>query len=458
MKSATVLQDALRSRVANLAVETCVAEGARFNFARKLSYLQAKMPLVIRDGILASVASLSTLYRQCSDAVDTHKPEWVLLQKEQLTGARQLDASGKQWDSQESLLRAAVALTPETLEVAQGGKKENSASVCSPPPPARGRAGSVKELKGGGGFDAIVNCSILAAEELYGAMRMVRALAAHVYSPPVKASSHMREGWLFKKSSRNMMSGWRRRWFTLDGTRLSYLHRSSSGRFQAVRVCDVLLASVKEVQSVETLYCFEIYCANKKSYVLQAECAEDLEDWLADIKKCISDRLAGQYPHGIVTATNLLSEARVALREKGDKITSPSHGDSMGRESTGDTDGRNSGSRPSSLEAANPHLLELLRTNPACADCGAIGPEWVSVNLGVLICIECSGIHRSLGTHISKVRSLALDALNSDDLALVSDVGNDVSNSIWEACPQAGWVKPTASSPMEDKRGWIKAK
>lgn len=36
-------------------------------------------------------------------------------------------------------------------------------------------------------------------------------------------------------------------------------------------------------------------------------------------------------------------------------------------------------------------------------------PEWASLNLGILMCIECSGVHRNLGSHISKVRSLGLD-------------------------------------------------
>lgn len=47
--------------------------------------------------------------------------------------------------------------------------------------------------------------------------------------------------------------------------------------------------------------------------------------------------------------------------------------------------------------------------NEACADCAAADPDWVSITLGVLVCIECSGIHRSLGVHRSKVRSLRLD-------------------------------------------------
>jgi hypothetical protein len=38
-----------------------------------------------------------------------------------------------------------------------------------------------------------------------------------------------------------------------------------------------------------------------------------------------------------------------------------------------------------------------------------IDPSWASINLGILLCIECSGVHRKLGSHISRVRSLDLD-------------------------------------------------
>ena len=56
--------------------------------------------------------------------------------------------------------------------------------------------------------------------------------------------------------------------------------------------------------------------------------------------------------------------------------------------------------------------LDRLRTVPGnhvCADCGAGDPDWASLNLGILLCIECSGVHRQLGVHISKVRSCTLD-------------------------------------------------
>lgn len=47
--------------------------------------------------------------------------------------------------------------------------------------------------------------------------------------------------------------------------------------------------------------------------------------------------------------------------------------------------------------------------NKDCADCGAPNPEWASVNLLVVICEECAGEHRSMGSSRSKVRSLKLD-------------------------------------------------
>lgn len=47
--------------------------------------------------------------------------------------------------------------------------------------------------------------------------------------------------------------------------------------------------------------------------------------------------------------------------------------------------------------------LRKIVGNDKCADCGAPDPDWASLNLGVLICIECSGVHRNLGVHISKV-------------------------------------------------------
>ena len=47
--------------------------------------------------------------------------------------------------------------------------------------------------------------------------------------------------------------------------------------------------------------------------------------------------------------------------------------------------------------------------NTQCADCSGTDVQWASINLGIALCIECSGVHRGLGVHVSKVRSLNLD-------------------------------------------------
>ena len=84
-------------------------------------------------------------------------------------------------------------------------------------------------------------------------------------------------------------------------------------------------------------------------------------------------------------------------------------------------------------------------------------PDWASLNLGVLICIECSGIHRQLGSHISRVRSLDLDEWPPGHLSVMAAVGNRLANSVWEAALPPG-QKPTPQSSQEERERYIVAK
>ncbi|KAJ6292872.1 hypothetical protein OIU78_024945 [Salix suchowensis] len=78
--------------------------------------------------------------------------------------------------------------------------------------------------------------------------------------------------------------------------------------------------------------------------------------------------------------------------------------------------------------------LLLQSDNRFCADCGAPDPKWASANIGVFICLKCCGVHRSLGTHISKVLSVTLDEWSDDEIDAMTEVGgNSSANAIYEA-------------------------
>ncbi|XP_077304360.1 arf-GAP with GTPase, ANK repeat and PH domain-containing protein 1 isoform X7 [Lithobates pipiens] len=108
-------------------------------------------------------------------------------------------------------------------------------------------------------------------------------------------------------------------------------------------------------------------------------------------------------------------------------------------------------------EALALQSIRNLPGNSHCVDCDAPSPDWASLNLGALMCIECSGIHRNLGTHLSRVRSLDLDDWTPELIKVMSAIGNELGNSIWEGSSQ-GHVKPCSESPREEKERWIRAK
>ncbi|TRY82950.1 hypothetical protein DNTS_009623, partial [Danionella cerebrum] len=111
----------------------------------------------------------------------------------------------------------------------------------------------------------------------------------------------------------------------------------------------------------------------------------------------------------------------------------------------------------SQSEAMALQSVRSMRGNTRCVDCEAQNPDWASLNLGALICIECSGIHRNLGTHLSRVRSLDLDEWPLELIKVMLAIGNEMANSVWEVNAQ-GRLKPAPDASREERERWIRAK
>ncbi|KAM9384059.1 stromal membrane-associated protein 2 isoform 2-T2 [Pholidichthys leucotaenia] len=93
--------------------------------------------------------------------------------------------------------------------------------------------------------------------------------------------------------------------------------------------------------------------------------------------------------------------------------------------------------------------LLALEENKFCADCESKGPRWASWNLGIFICIRCAGIHRNLGVHISKVKSVNLDQWTQEQVQCVQELGNAKAKRLYEAFLPECFQRPETDQAAE---------
>ncbi|KAL7991182.1 hypothetical protein Chor_012837 [Crotalus horridus] len=237
------------------------------------------------------------------------------------------------------------------------------------------------------------------------------------------------EGYLFKRAS-NAFKTWNRRWFSIQNNQLVYQKKFRDA--PTVVVEDLRLCSVKPCEDLERRFCFEVVSPTK-SCILQADSEKLRQAWIQAVQTSIAS----------------------AYREKGEEAEV----ERKRPPSTGSPESSQESKEKSLKGEGSLQRVQAIAGNEMCCDCGLADPRWASINLGITLCIECSGIHRSLGVHFSKVRSLTLDSWEPELLKLMCELGNNVINRVYEANREKmGAKKPHPGSQRQEKEEYIRAK
>lgn len=261
--------------------------------------------------------------------------------------------------------------------------------------------------------------------------------------PDEEPAGVVKQGYLWRRVARKVMDTWERHWFILDDSKLYFISESDESHRINV-VCELMLANIRELKSYEVPFCFEIAFANFKTTIVQAEGLKEYAVWIQALRNGIEKSLVSGRPTvgpGNASAGSDTSSSSAGL---GINVSS-----AIG----------NTTSVASKRTLMRPVIERILAASPSCAECDRPNPEWVSLNIGCLVCIDCSGVHRSMGVHISKMRSLTLDDMEPAEYAMLLLLGNSVTNLIWETeIVMRGAEKPNSKSNYGVRDKFIRAK
>ncbi|KAK3533388.1 hypothetical protein QTP70_019340 [Hemibagrus guttatus] len=242
------------------------------------------------------------------------------------------------------------------------------------------------------------------------------------------------EGYLFKRAS-NAFKTWNRRWFSIQNNQLVYQKKFKDN--PTVVVEDLRLCTVKHCEDIERRFCFEVVSPTK-SCMMQADSEKLKQAWIRAMQNSIATAFRDRSDD---SEYNVFDRSWTGSPHHPQEAWSPTR---EGKSLKG--------------EGALQKVMAIAG-NSICCDCGQLDPKWASINLGITLCIQCSGIHRSLGVHFSKVRSLTLDTWEPELLKLMCELGNSVINRIYEARrEELGARKPQPGVSRQDVESYIRAK
>lgn len=247
------------------------------------------------------------------------------------------------------------------------------------------------------------------------------------------------------------------------------IHRYKEGKEPEDDPLDIVMVTVKPFTDTDpdNKHKFELHSPKlQKPLVLAAPSFAEKNEWVHAIQASIEARLnlMSADPSSYHAASGAgSSSSSLSLSVGASSSSQSSTAASMG--SGNENAGENGGNLRDQLEPhekeLEPETITMIRSmagNNVCAECGAADPDWASIKLGIVICLECSGIHRSLGTHISKVRSLTLDKWLPEYVLFLCKRGNAAANKFLEANVPKEVVRLNPRTQRQQREEYIKNK
>ncbi|KAK8526134.1 hypothetical protein V6N12_020615 [Hibiscus sabdariffa] len=369
-----------------------------------------------------------------------------------------------------------VAEVEEVYTYAQQAKELATAEQCSLEKRIQEfrTQAEIDSLKASSGIEPLTTCGAICGMGM-NSDKNIEAIMQSSINGEVQT---IKQGYLLKRSS-NLRADWKRRFFVLDSqgtlhyyrnkgikpsgflhqyagagdhntgvfSRFRSKYKSSSNGNLGCHTVDLRTSTIKmDAEDTDLRLCFRII-SPLKTYTLQVILTAH---WIF---------LLHFYKNNRISRVMYKGSSGVYLKRASSNVLLPTN--------QGTSDDQ-TGNRPEPVSA----VLREIPGNDVCAECNAHEPSWASLNLGILVCIECSGVHRNLGVHISKVRSLTLDVKvwEPSVVELFRTLGNSYCNSIWEGsllqnekvdeenAISTSITKPCPKDPISDKEKYINAK